>query len=78
MIQKQGNCMELKIGDLVRYTYPDPMNMTEKVFNGEIENISEGFMIIKNKKNIRLKVSFKNFHQINLIKRATKIKDFPS
>ena len=53
--------MNIKNGDLIRYVYPEPRNAADKEFVGTVEDITESFMIIKNKKNIRLKISSKNF-----------------
>ena len=53
--------MNIKNGDLVRYIYPEPRNTADKEFVGTVENVTDSYILIKNKKNIRLKVSSKNF-----------------
>jgi len=58
--------MELKVGDKVRYTFPDPKNLKETEFIGIVEVLAESYIYLKNELNIRLKVSYKNFHLINI------------
>ncbi len=53
--------MDFTVGDNVKYRFPEPSNNRELFFKSKIENISDSFVFIKNEKNIRLKVSFKNF-----------------
>jgi len=59
--------MSYSIGDYVQYKYPNPINNNEHVFIGKIESISDEYIFIKNEKNIRLKVSFKNFDYISTV-----------
>ena len=59
--------MEFSIGESVKYRYPNPLNDNEHFFIGKIESISDEFVFIKNEKNIRLKVSFKNFDYVSAI-----------
>lgn len=56
--------MEFRIGDKVHYIFPTPINSSDHTFSGTIENIMESFVIIRNEKNICLKVSYKNYEQI--------------
>jgi hypothetical protein len=59
--------MELKVGDKVKYIFPEPKNMNENEFIGIVETVSKDFIYLKNELNIRLKVSYKNFHLIKII-----------
>jgi hypothetical protein len=58
--------MELKVGDKVIYTFPDPKNLKENEFIGVVETIAESYIYLKNELNVRLKVTYKNFHLINI------------
>jgi len=58
--------MELKVGDKVRYIFPEPKNLKESEFIGIIETITQSYIYLKNERNIRLKVTSKNFHLINI------------
>jgi len=59
--------MNFEIGDTVIYTFPDPVSPKTSKFIGKIEEISGSYIFIKNEKNIRLKVSAKNFELINFV-----------
>ena len=56
--------MEFKIGDKVQYSFPNAVSSSMADFSGDIQSISESFIIIRNEKNIQLKISFKNFDLI--------------
>jgi len=58
--------MELKVGDKVRYIFPEPKNLKENEFVGTIEIITDNYIYLTNERNIRLKVTSKNFHLINI------------
>jgi len=58
--------MELKVGDKVRYFFPEPKNLKESEFVGTIEVIADSYIYLMNERNIRLKVTSKNFHLINI------------
>ena len=58
--------MELKVGDKVRYIFPEPKNLKENEFVGIIEVITDSYIYLTNERNIRLKVTSKNFHLINI------------
>lgn len=57
--------MELKVGDKVRYIFPEPKNLMESEFVGVIETLADSYIYLKNDRNIRLKVTYKNFQHIN-------------
>lgn len=56
--------MEIKEGDVVRYYFPNPANSEQKFFVGIVTTIQDDYVFILNERNIRLKVSFKNYHLI--------------
>jgi small-conductance mechanosensitive channel len=60
--------MKLKIGDYVQYSFPDAENQKVNVFSGKIHSISENYIVLRNEKNVQVKISFKNFDLIKLLK----------
>jgi hypothetical protein len=54
--------MEIKLGQRILYTFPEPADFRRTRFLGNVEFVGETFIYIKNDRNIKLKVSFKNFH----------------
>lgn len=56
--------MEIELGDEIIYKFPDPLVKNKNSFIGIVDFIGESFIFIKNENNIRLKISFKNFHLI--------------
>lgn len=64
--------MRLEIGKSVVYTFPDPLTPGTDKFFGKIEEISSSYIFIKNEKNVRLKVSAKNFALINSVNKIVK------
>ena len=67
--------MRFDIGDSVIYSFPDPLNPQDDKFIGEIEEISDTYIFIKDNRNIRLRVSSKNFYLISPMKAVEKIPD---
>ena len=63
---KNSGKMDFEIGDLVRYTFPEYLNMEQQSIVGHIEHIGEEHIQIK-AGSILLKVSFKNFDNIEYI-----------
>lgn len=59
--------MELSIGKLVKYNFPLPKHSDKQSFIGVVENIGETFLTVRNKQNTLLKVSYKNFDNVELI-----------
>jgi hypothetical protein len=53
--------MDFKIGEKIKYYFPNPKNATKPFFVGLIDDITENHIVIKNDENITLKVSFANF-----------------
>ena len=56
--------MQLKVGDYVMYSFPNAVNSSRTDFSGKIHSIYESYIIIRNEKNVQLKISFKNFDLI--------------
>ena len=56
--------MDLKVGDKVKYTFPNPHNSLIKRFFGVIEKIGDTHVYLRNEEGVQLKVSFKHFHLI--------------
>lgn len=56
--------MELKESDLVKYIFPNPVNNQKKEFYGTVVDFGENYILIKDKANVVIKVSYKNFDNI--------------
>lgn len=54
--------MEIKLGQRVIYTFPEPVDFSRTKFLGTVEFVGEAFIFIKDERNIKLKVSYKNSH----------------
>ncbi|MCL4549203.1 MAG: hypothetical protein M1495_11610 [Bacteroidetes bacterium] len=65
--------MKFNIGDSVIYSFPDPGNPEDDKFIGEVEDVSDTFIFIKNERNIRLRVSSKNFYLVSPMKKKVKL-----
>ena len=65
--------MEIKQGDIIKYFFPYPMSNLRNNIVGQVDYIGDDFIFIKSNANIRLKISFKNFHQI---KKLGSIEDY--
>ncbi|OGU67035.1 MAG: hypothetical protein A2499_09120 [Stygiobacter sp. RIFOXYC12_FULL_38_8] len=59
--------MELSIGKLVKYNFPLPKHSDKQSFIGVVENIGETFLTVRNEQNTLLKISYKNFDNVELI-----------
>ena len=59
--------MELSIGKLVKYNFPLPKHSDKLSFIGVIENIGETFFTVRNEQNTLLKISYKNFDNVELL-----------
>lgn len=64
--------MEFNIGDKVIYSFPEATSSGITDFSGYIESVSENFIVIRNRKDIQLKVSFKNFDFIKPLKNSNR------
>lgn len=53
--------MEIQEGDLVKYTFPTPVNNQKREFYGTVVDFGENYIQIKDKSNVVIKVSYKNF-----------------
>lgn len=60
--------MELKIGDKVLYTFPDPEAAVKKTVSGIVDFLGERYIFIKCADNSTLKISYKNFDCLTLPK----------
>lgn len=67
--------MKIYVGDSVVYSFPNPVTPEEDRFIGKVEEVSESYIFIKNDKNIRLRVSSKNFYLISSVKVIQKFSD---
>lgn len=56
--------MNFKIGDKVRYYFPEPINADNTYFSGEIEFAGVTYMVIRNLNGILLRISYKNFEWV--------------
>lgn len=56
--------MELKEGDLVKYTFPTPVDNEKKELFGTVVDFGENYIQIKDKSNVVIKISYKNFENI--------------
>ncbi|OGU34907.1 MAG: hypothetical protein A2068_02035 [Ignavibacteria bacterium GWB2_35_6b] len=58
--------MDLKVGDKIKYNFPNPHNSLNKSFFGIIEIIGDTHVYLRNEDGVRLKVSFKHFDLMEL------------
>ncbi len=61
--------MDIEVGSKVKYTFPNPVSMKERSVVGRIESIQESFVILITDEKIRLKINFKNFDNLELVKK---------
>ncbi len=59
--------MEIKVGDVIKYVFPDPANKEQKNFVGIVAAINDDHIFIMNDKKVRLKVSYKNYVNLEAI-----------
>ena len=67
--------MKFNIGDSVIYSFPAPSNPGDDKFIGEVEEVSDTFIFIKNDRNVRLRISSKNFYLVSSMKKIRKLSD---
>lgn len=60
--------MDIKIGDIVKYTFPNPVSKTSKSVTGVVESLDEFYLVLLTEEKIRLKVRFKNFENLKIVK----------
>lgn len=65
--------MNIQIGDKVKYTFPNPVSMHKRSVVGLIESIQETFIVMITDDKVRLKVNFKNFENLELLKESETI-----
>lgn len=56
--------MEIKYGDILKYSFPFAMSNIKNNFVGQVDYIGDDFIFIKNSSNMRLKILFKNFNHV--------------
>lgn len=61
--------MEIKEGDIIKYIFPNPVNNDQKFFIGVVVTINDNHIFIMNDKKVRLKVSYKNYNNLEPIER---------
>ena len=66
--------MEIKYGDIIKYSFPFAMNTVKNIFVGQVDFIGHDFIYIKNRSNTRLKVLFKNFNNVS---KLGSVEDYP-
>jgi hypothetical protein len=59
--------MEIKLGQRIIYTFPEPIDSSKAKFLGTVDYVGETFILIKDDRNIKLKVSYKNFHLLQQV-----------
>lgn len=65
--------MELKIGDIIQYTFPEPLNGIQKNIVGEITFMGESFVKIRFDSGIQMQIRYKNFNRIEKLKIVHKV-----
>ncbi len=58
--------MELRIGDKVVYSFPNPDPNVKKTVTGIVEFLGESFIFLRCADNSQLKISYKNFDCLKL------------
>lgn len=58
---------EIKCGDQVEYSFPEPTEKGITSITGIVEYIGDSFVSIKPESMISMKISFKNFHLLRLL-----------
>lgn len=61
--------MEIKEGDIIKYIFPNPVNNEQKFFIGVVASINDNHIFIMNDKKVRLKVSYKNYNNLEPIEK---------
>ncbi len=62
--------MELRTGDKVKYTFPNPLSTEKRTITGFVDFIGESFIFIKCADNSKLRISFKNYDFLELVAAA--------
>lgn len=68
--------MDINIGNRIKYTFPDPVTMTNRTATGIVESIGEFYVVMITDDNVRIKIHFKNFGAIGLLDQTGKM-DLP-
>jgi hypothetical protein len=58
---------EIKCGDKVEYSFPEPTEKGITSITGIVEYIGDSFVSLKTESLISMKISFKNFHLLRLL-----------
>ena len=56
--------MQIECGDRVKYSFPEPINEEKLSVTGIIEQIADSYVFLRTENNIKMKISYKNFHLI--------------
>ncbi|KAF0153192.1 MAG: hypothetical protein FD143_269 [Ignavibacteria bacterium] len=67
--------MEYNVGNKIKYTFPISTKTKEQVFIGIVESVASSFVVVRDINNIILKVTFKNFNNIEVISRLDQCSD---
>ena len=63
--------LDFEIGDIISYEYPNPVDAKKVKFIGELSEIGDAFVYIKNEEGVGLKISFKHFHLLKHYKKSS-------
>lgn len=59
--------MDIKVGDVVKYSFPNPVSMNSKSVTGVVESLDEFYLVLLTEERVRLKVRFKNFENLEIV-----------
>lgn len=54
--------MDIKLGDKIKYFFPEPADNNNKSITGIVETISDYYVFLLTDNAVRIKISFKNFN----------------
>ncbi|MDZ7764121.1 MAG: hypothetical protein U5K00_06795 [Melioribacteraceae bacterium] len=60
--------MDIKVGDIVKYTFPNPVSSKSKSVTGVVESLDEFYLVLLTEEIVRLKGRFKNFENLEVVK----------
>lgn len=59
--------MDIKVGDVVKYNFPNPVSMNSRSVTGLVESLDEFYLVLLTEEKVRLKVRFKNFENLEIV-----------
>lgn len=65
--------MNIKAGDTIKYTFPDPSAVSKKSATGVIEAIYESYVVMMTKDSVRIKINYKNLENIEIVNRSNNL-----